>query len=75
MGTDMSQRPSVDLICVIDKSGSMGGEKIKLVRDTLMCLLELLKDNDRICLIEFASSARRLCPLTSVSEKNQAKLK
>jgi hypothetical protein len=31
-----------DLICVLDKSGSMAGEKIKLVKDTLKFLLEEL---------------------------------
>jgi Mg-chelatase subunit ChlD len=32
-------RTSVDLICVIDNSGSMSGHKIQLVKDTLKFLL------------------------------------
>jgi hypothetical protein len=27
-GTDLSSRPGIDLICVIDRSGSMSGQKI-----------------------------------------------
>ena len=64
---DLNGRPSVDLICVIDKSGSMSGEKINLVRETLDYLLTLLNENDRISLVEFASGASRMIPLTRVS--------
>lgn len=44
-------RPPIDLICVIDRSGSMSGEKIALVRKTLNLLLEFLGEKDRLCLI------------------------
>lgn len=60
---DLKNRPSIDLICVIDQSGSMAGAKIKLVQDTLKYLLELLNENDRLCLVLFESSATRLSPL------------
>jgi Mg-chelatase subunit ChlD len=48
---DLDKRPSIDLICVIDKSGSMSGEKMKQVKETLLYLLELLNENDRIMLV------------------------
>ena len=35
-----SHRPGVDLICVIDNSGGMGGQKISLVKDTLKKLCD-----------------------------------
>ena len=35
----------------------MYGEKIKLVRETLKYLLELLNENDRLCLIKFENSS------------------
>jgi len=44
-------RTPIDLVCVIDHSGSMGGEKIDLVRKTLKSIVELFGDNDRLCLI------------------------
>lgn len=54
---DNSDRPNVDLVCVIDNSGSMSGYKIENVKRTLDYLLELLGDDDRLCLIIFNSSA------------------
>lgn len=63
-----SNRPSVDLICVIDNSGSMSGEKIENVKKTLNYLLELLGENDRISLITFNSSSTRLCKLLKINK-------
>ena len=45
-------KPGVDLICVIDKSGSMENyHKMDLVKRTLNVLLNFLGENDRICII------------------------
>lgn len=46
-------RPSIDLICVIDRSGSMAGKKMELVKNALKQLIELLNDNDRVSLVIF----------------------
>ena len=67
ISTSGGSRTNVDLICVIDNSGSMNGEKIALVRDTLKFLVETLTPSDRISLILFNSYASRLCPLKTVS--------
>lgn len=56
-------KPNIDLICVIDVSESMKGEKIDNVKKALKYLLELLGENDRICLITFNHKGVRLCPL------------
>jgi Mg-chelatase subunit ChlD len=47
------QRPGVDLICVIDVSGSMSGEKIELVKKSMSYLLEILNESDRLCIVTF----------------------
>ena len=65
-----STKPPVDLICVIDRSGSMSGEKIDLVRKTLTLLLEFLTEQDRLCLIEFDDKASRLTPLKRLTKDN-----
>ena len=48
---------NADLICVIDISGSMCGEKISQVRETLKILVQLMDEKDRICLILFNNQA------------------
>jgi len=60
-------RTSVDLICVIDNSGSMQGEKIGLVKETINFLLETLTPSDRLSIITFNSYANRLCGLKTVT--------
>ena len=63
-------RAPVDLICVIDHSGSMSGEKIDLVRNTLKSLLEFTSQYDRICLIQFDDKAEQLAPLIRNTPQN-----
>lgn len=63
-------RTSVDLICVIDNSGSMNGQKIDLVKATLRFLLGTLTPADRLSLITFNSGAQRLCGLKCVTGEN-----
>lgn len=50
----------------------MSGEKIKLVRETLKYLVDLMGENDRLSLILFESTASRLCPLLRVTSKNKS---
>ena len=48
---------NADLICVIDISGSMSGEKIELVKKSLKILVKMMDKNDRLALILFGSVA------------------
>lgn len=66
----MKSRPGIDLICVIDVSGSMSGTKIELVKKSLSYIIELLGESDRISLITFENFATRLIPLLRVVPKN-----
>lgn len=68
--TSGGTRTSVDLICVIDNSGSMNGEKIALVRDTMKFLVETLTPADRLSIIMFNSYATRICGLKCVTPQN-----
>ncbi len=65
--TEGGSRTSVDLICVIDVSGSMMGEKIELVRSTMKYLLEALPPADRLSIITFESWGERVCGLKCVT--------
>jgi len=55
---------------VIDKSGSMKGEKMFIVKNTLRYLVELLNEKDRIAIVEFEYVANRILPLVAVSQRN-----
>ena len=48
---------NADLICVIDTSGSMHGEKIELVKESLKVLMEMMDKNDRLALIVFENDS------------------
>ncbi|CAD8141053.1 unnamed protein product [Paramecium octaurelia] len=61
----------IDLICVIDKSGSMSGQKIQSVQQSLVQLLNFLSEKDRLCLIVFNGSAQRHTPLKTLTEGNK----
>ena len=51
---DLSNKRSyADLICVIDASSSMRGNKIYEVKESLKILIQLMDKNDRIALILF----------------------
>jgi uncharacterized protein YegL len=52
----------------------MQGVKITLLRDTLKYLVDLLGDDDRISIVQFESSAKRLIPLQRVTETNKPKI-
>jgi len=47
----------IDVVTVIDRSGSMGGDKIALVKETLGFVVKQLKATDRICSSSFPSSS------------------
>lgn len=69
-----NSRTSIDLICVIDRSWSMKGEKLNLVKESLNYLINNLNENDRLCIILFDDEIERLCPLLYMNEKNKIKI-
>jgi len=52
-----SSRVPIDLVCVVDQSGSMAGEKINLLKKTLTYITEQLNEFDRLAIISFNTSA------------------
>ena len=65
----------VDLMCVIDQSGSMEGRVMDLVKISLNGLLTRLDGRDRMSLVGFNNEAERKCPLIRCSEEGKARLK
>jgi Ca-activated chloride channel family protein len=47
------EKPSVALIIVLDKSGSMGGEKLELAKEASKAAVDVLQDDHRIGIVAF----------------------
>ncbi|MEJ7637678.1 MAG: VWA domain-containing protein, partial [Singulisphaera sp.] len=47
------EKPSLAMMLVIDKSGSMGGEKIEMAKDAARAAVELLGPNDKVGVLAF----------------------
>ena len=67
-------REGLDLVFVVDISGSMGSGKIDLVKVTIEFVLTLLKDYDRVCIIGFSDNAFIYCPMTVMNEVGKLKV-
>ena len=74
-------RTSVDLVCVLDVSGSMKVDgKIDLLKDTITLLIngqhgqEYLTDLDRLSIITFSNKCKVLCELEKVTAESKKKL-
>merc|ERR1719343_189233 len=53
------EREPMDVVCVLDVSGSMNGEKIQLLKDAVRFVIEDAQPKDRVSLVTFNSSAAR----------------
>jgi Ca-activated chloride channel family protein len=61
----------VDLVVVMDVSGSMRGDKIASARNSLMQFIDLLDDRDRLEIILFSNELVTLTPLSALGEKRE----
>uniref|UniRef100_T2ME29 Inter-alpha-trypsin inhibitor heavy chain H3 n=1 Tax=Hydra vulgaris TaxID=6087 RepID=T2ME29_HYDVU len=71
------KRAPIDLVVVIDKSGSMAGEKLALVKKTLEFVVSQLNEKDRLCLITFDTSVYldfKLTPMTPMNKYQTLKI-
>ena len=57
-----------NVVFLIDASSSMGGSKWSMVKQAAAELIDSLKDDDRVGLVLFGSSAKEVFPLASLSE-------
>lgn len=72
-GFDMeaaNTRTPVNVALVIDKSGSMSGDKIKKAREAAIMAVESLSEEDIISIIAYSDSASVLVPATKVSDRS-----
>jgi Mg-chelatase subunit ChlD len=65
---DESKRSVVSLSAVLDKSGSMAGSKLALVKHTCHFMLGQLGPNDKMGVVEYDSDVNELIPLSKTTE-------
>jgi Ca-activated chloride channel family protein len=64
------EKPSLAMVLVIDKSGSMGGEKIELAKKAAGGAVELLGPKDKIGVIAFEGDTFWVCDVQPASNKS-----
>lgn len=63
------EKPGLGMVLVIDKSGSMGGQKIELAKDAARAAVELLGNKDQIGVLAFDGSPYWVSEMRSASQK------
>ena len=63
------EKPSLGMVLVIDKSGSMGGEKIEMAKEAAKSAAELLGPRDQLGVIAFEGNFYWVSDLQSASNK------
>ena len=66
-----SIRPALDIVAVIDRSGSMRGEKLFLVKKSLKFLVQNLLENDRLSVITYDTGVTVEFDLLSMNKDNK----
>ncbi|KAK4274214.1 hypothetical protein QN277_017475 [Acacia crassicarpa] len=68
---DPSQRAPIDLVTVLDLSGSMTGAKLHMLKRAMRLVISSLGPADRLSIVAFSASAKRLLPLRRMSAQGQ----
>lgn len=66
-----SQRPPINVAIVLDRSGSMQGDKIARAREAAIGALDLLQPTDIVSVIAYDSDVNVLIPATRLTDKEQ----
>jgi Mg-chelatase subunit ChlD len=61
--------PTLALVLVIDKSGSMNGERIELAKDAAKAAVELLNRNDKVGVVAFDDGVQQLVRMQSATNR------
>ncbi|CAN6318437.1 unnamed protein product [Urochloa humidicola] len=72
--SDVARAP-LDLVTVLDVSGSMKGQKLQLVKRAMCFVIDQLAPADRLSVVAFANSARRITRLARMSAAGKAAAK
>ena len=64
----------VDIFCIVDVSGSMSGEPLELVKESLKYLVDLMNEQDNFALIQFSDDADLLSNSTQMTSEYKTKI-
>ncbi|KAI3834782.1 hypothetical protein MKX03_037916 [Papaver bracteatum] len=67
-------RLGVDLVTILDISGSMKGPRLLKMKLAMQFLVQKLSRTDRLSVVTFNRKAEKLCPLRQVTEKSQIEI-
>ncbi|KAL2459011.1 Zinc finger (C3HC4-type RING finger) family protein [Forsythia ovata] len=68
---DPARRAPIDLVTVLDVSESMSGAKLQMLKRAVGLLISSLGSADRLCIIAFAATPKRLMPLRRMTPQGQ----
>lgn len=68
------KRPALSLAIVIDRSGSMAGEKIRQARQAAKGIVARLNEGDTVALIQYDDTADVVVPLAAMTAEGKARL-
>ncbi|KAK1684090.1 hypothetical protein QYE76_044938 [Lolium multiflorum] len=61
-------REPLDLVMVLDVSRSMHGRKLELLKQAMRFVVDILGPEDRLCIVSFSSTARRVTRLMRMTD-------
>jgi len=67
-------RAPLNLVAVLDHSGSMGGDKLRLVIETMCFVLRHLTERDSLSLVAYDTDVKVLAKLTRCNEEGRVRL-
>eukprot|EP00262_Sarcandra_glabra_P018268 TRINITY_DN6491_c0_g1_i1.p1 TRINITY_DN6491_c0_g1~~TRINITY_DN6491_c0_g1_i1.p1 ORF type:complete len:723 (+),score=1.49 TRINITY_DN6491_c0_g1_i1:318-2486(+) len=68
---DPARRAPIDLVTVLDISGSMTGAKLQMLKRAMRLVISSLGSADRLSIVAFSANAKRLLPLRRMSAHGQ----
>ncbi|KAM3141724.1 hypothetical protein pb186bvf_006046 [Paramecium bursaria] len=74
-GLEKANRAPIDIVCVVDVSGSMQGEKLKLVQQSLRYIQKILSPDDRLAIAQFSHVGSIVLPWTRNLPDNKKTIK